>query len=358
MSIFDKADTWADTDKGCGAPHQSPVNLSRSFALPCDRLCELVIDKVSVPQATATIKSETGMHLEFGEVKPTAKFNGEGYTCKEAFLLHPAQHTVEDIRAEAEFIALFENPKGYQLAVSVPVRTSPGETPSTAFFSAFVPYPSVPDEPTTVVLGSAWELQDVIPESKGFYVYEGAWIMPPCTADVTWCVFGSSITIDPSDYARLASKSPGGSRPLQPVGDREVFFNDGEKIENAYSKKDGKVYMRCKRVTKEGETKESSEDIRRSTLADDAAKAAQDAQTVAVNNLNAQMGDLYSSVGGIWGILMVLVFIYVTYQLFSEKGEALASRLLQFLLYFPSMLNRFVEYLKSFVFTKSSPPVR
>ena len=143
MSIFGSAETWAENSKACGAPHQSPVNLSRSFALPCDRLCELVVDKVAVPQATAIIKSDVGMTLEFGDVKPTVKFNGEGYTARTAYLFHPAQHTVEDVRAEAEFVVLLDNPKGYSLALSIPVRTAPGETPSVSFFSSFVPYPSV-----------------------------------------------------------------------------------------------------------------------------------------------------------------------------------------------------------------------
>lgn len=347
MSIFASAETWAESSKGCGAPHQSPVNLSRSFALPCDRLCELQIDKVAVPQATAVIKSETGMMLEFGDVKPTAKFNGEGYTCKNAYLFHPAQHTIEDVRAEAEFVAVFENPKGYTLAVSVPVRTAPGETPSTSFFNSFVGYPSQAEEPTQVNLGTQWMLQDIIPESKGFYVYEGSWVTPPCTAEVTWCVFNTAVTMDPSDFAKLSSRATGGNRPLQPVGDREVFFNDGEKIESAFQKKDGKMYMRCRRIPREGETPRDA--VKTSDLENKVSDITSKTQAVAISNLQTNIGDLYASVGGVWGMLMVVSLLLITYTLFGEKGETLSRSLFGFLMYIPAAIHNAVFYVLSFV---------
>lgn len=352
MSVFKSATSWADTDKGCGAPHQSPVNLSRSFAEPCDRLCELTIDKVSIPQASATIKSDTGMHLAFSDVKPTARFNGEGYTCKEAFLFNPAQHTIENIQAEAEFIALFENPKGYTLAISVPVRTAAGETPSTSFFNGFVGYPSDVDEPTQVVLGDSWELQDVIPSSTGYYTYKGTWVTPPCTADVTWVVFANSVTIDPSDYAKLVSKSPSGSRPIQPLGDREVFFNDGEKIEGtSVDKKDGKVYMKCKRIPNGGQgPTPDNVAIKQSNLMEKASDLTSATQKQTLSNIQSKVSDSYTQVGGFWGILSVIVLIGVAYFLFSEKGSSISQSLLGLMMALPNVIHTY--FIKP-IFSKS-----
>jgi carbonic anhydrase len=357
MSVFKSATSWADTDKACGAPHQSPVNLSRSFAKPCDRLCELTIDKVSIPQATAKIRSTTGMHLRFFDVKPTAKFNGEGYTCKDAYLFTPAQHTIENIQAEAEFVALFENPKGYTLAVSIPVRSAAGETPSTAFFNGFVGYPSEIDEPMQVVLGDNWELQDVIPSNPGFYVYEGSWVAPPCTADVTWVVFSSSVTIDPSDYAKLVSKSPSGNRPLQQLGDREVFFNEGEKIEGtAVDKKDGKVYMRCKRIPNGGQgPTPDNVTIKQSNLLDKASELTSATQKQTMSNIQAKVSDSYNQVGGFWGILAVIVLVGFAYLLYSEKGNSISQSLFGLAVFLPNLIH---EYFIKPIFSKhpySSP---
>jgi carbonic anhydrase len=318
MSIFTSASTWADQYTACGAPHQSPINLSRSFALPCDRLCELVIDKVSIPSATATIKSDVGFHLQFDSAKPTARFNGEGYTSSEAFLFTPAQHTIENIQAEAEFVVIMVNPKGYQLAISIPVRAASGETPSTSFFSSFVPYPAVPDEPMQVSLGTTWELQDAIPASPGFYVYEGTLVTPMCTPSVTWVVFANAVTMDPSDYAKLMSRGVSGSRPLQPVGDREVFFNSGEKIEGPAASQDGKLYMRCRRVPREGEdaaaVSEQSK-IKLGGLLSASAEATAKNKALVSSNIKTNVSDTLNSIGG-WSLLAAILLGSLTYFLF------------------------------------------
>jgi len=321
MSVFDTAEQWPDEYKACGAPHQSPVNLSRSFSLPCDRLCELIIDEVAVPSATVTADSASGaIILNFGDVKPTVRFNGEGYTAKQAYFFHPAQHTIEDVRAEAEFIVLFENPKGLYVALSVPVRTAPGDTPSTEFFSAFVPYPSEPDMPTEVVLGNSWEIQNIIPESKGFYTYTGSWVLPECFPDVRWCVFNSAVTIDPSDFAKMSSKGQGGTRPLQPVGDREVFFNEGEDIDNAYQKRDGKVYMRCRRIPVEGEGP-PVDPLKKEDLQGANASALSAEQATQISNLSTSASDLSNSIGGIWGVLFIVFALALTYLMFVSKYQ-------------------------------------
>lgn len=340
MSVFETADDWADEYKACGAPHQSPVNLSRTFALPCDRLCELIVDEVAIPEASVTADSASGaVVLKFGNIKPTVTFNGQGYTAKQAYLFHPAQHTIEDIRAEAEFVVLLENPKGNYVALSVPVRTSPGDTPSTAFFNAFVAYPSEPDVPTTVVLGNDWELQNIIPESKGFYVYEGSWVLPMCFPNVTWCVFNSAVTIDPSDFARMASQGKGGSRPLQPVGDRQVFFNDGEDIDSAYQKRDGKVYMRCRRVPRKGEGP-PEDPVKISDLAGKTSSAAATAESVARSNAQTAVADSFATMGGWWGLIFIVVMIGLTYALFgTEKGTLLSKGVFDMLMWIPNYIR-------------------
>jgi carbonic anhydrase len=355
MSIFASAETWSEAYKPCGAPHQSPVNLSRSFALPCDRLCELKIDRVAIPEASVVIDSEVGLKLNFGQVRPTAKFNGEGYTAESAYLFHPAQHTIENVRAEAEFVVLMQNPKGYTLALSIPVRTAPGDTPSTAFFNKFVPYPSVPDEPTQVTLGSDWMLQDIMPEAKGFYVYEGSWVSPPCMGDITWVIFANSVTIDPSDYAKLANNATSGSRPLQPVGDREVFFNDGEKIDSNF-KKDGKVYMRCKRIPKKNEG--PAEPVTKSNLLGVESENAQAAKSMAASNIETSVGDFYTQMGGIYGILLVLLFMYFTYWLFSQKGVEVVTPLYGAVTYIPNKIRTFVLWVLGYILPASWLPTK
>jgi len=341
MSVFDSATSWPDSYKACGAPHQSPINLTQSTAVPCDRLCELNIDDVVVTDATVLNSSRLGgIFLNFTGTKPTIRFNGKGYTGSSIILTNPSQHTVENVRAEAECMIIFEHPSEPNIIVSLLVRTSPGDTPSNKFFNAFVPYPSDLDEPVKVVLGNSWQLQDVIPESKGYFVYEGTTPWPECDPNVTWVVFNTAISIDPSDFAKMRSKGKGGYRPLQEVGDREIYFNDGEKVSNSFSKKDGKMYMRCRRVPVKGEGP-PLDSLKKKDLSAELKKKNESVQEQALNNIQASIGDTYMSVGGFWGLLLILAFIYQAYFMFSEKGAPMAVGILNALMFIPNAIHNF-----------------
>lgn len=340
MSLFKDAEQWADIFKSCGAPRQSPVNLSRSFALPCDRLCELQIDKVNVTQGIVEVSGGV-LSLAFTSGSgPSIKFNGQGYQSKVIALFHPAQHTIENVRAEAELVCFFTNPKGHDLLVSFPVRTAAGETESTSFFNKFVPY-VVDGQRTTVNLGNSWSIQSLVPENRGFYVYEGTEPIPRCAPDVTWVVFATAITIDPSDFAKLA-RFPAGNRPLQPVGDRQVFYNDGETIEPGVPS-DGKMYMKCRRVPRKGEISSSDAKaaIRQGNLIAKDQELTDQNRKQTISNMETKLGDAYASVGGAWGIISVLTFAGIAFFLFSEKGAPIARSLFGILVMIPAYINKY-----------------
>ena len=334
---------WPDKYKACGAPHQSPINLSRSFALPCDRLCELTIDKVNVTKASV-FNAEFCLNLRFDRSsQPSARFNGEGYTASLAYLFNSGQHTVENVRAEAEFIVEFTNPKGHILAVSIPVRSSSGQSQSTDFFNKFIRYAtSEVYNSVTVPLGDDWKLQDAFPSNTGYYVYEGSWILPNCQPNVTWVVFANAASMDPSDFAHLVKTVPARNRPLQEVGDREVFYNDGEKIEPGVPS-DGKMYMKCRRIPKKGEisSSDSKSAIKQGNLLKADQAMTDKNRSQAISNIETKIGDVYTSLGGIWGILSVITFAGITYYLFSEKGASISRSFFGMLLIIPAYINRY-----------------
>jgi carbonic anhydrase len=342
-SVFDNVTDWPDKFKACGAPHQSPINLSRTFSLPCDRLCEWKVDEVAIQEAHVVNDVEkTGavMLTNFSTGTPTAKFNGEGYTCQSIFLYSSGQHSVENIFGEAELIAYFTNPKGYIICMSILVRSVPGDTPSSRFFSSFVPYV---DSDQRINLGNNWMLTDVLPETPSFYVYEGTTIWPNCTPDVTWIVYSNSVSMDPSDYARLASRIPQKRRPLQKVSDRQVYFNAGEgTINPAYAKKDGKIYMRCRKILKDKEVGSAKEEgaIRTSGLLEKVSKEQSEETRLRISN---PLFEGYNRIGGIIGIFLFVFVVGITYYLFfSEKGQDIAQACLRYLLFIPIMIRTFL----------------
>jgi hypothetical protein len=61
------------------------------------------------------------------------------------------------------------------------------------------------------------------------------------------------INIDSNEFAFLVKNVNPGSRPIQPIGNREIYLNDQEQLPGGPMPHDNKTYMRCKRASKKGE---------------------------------------------------------------------------------------------------------
>lgn len=249
----------------CAGSNQSPINLSQSSAKSCDLTCDLVFDDAYATQANVIVSDE-GLILQSQTGLGSCKFNGEGYTCQSLVVNHPSHHTVENIQADAEVIAMFTNPSGKMLCVSSLVRVNPNQSNASKFFNQFVPYanPSVPY--TSVTLGD-WGLFMMVPPAGAYFVYSGSTVFPPCS-QTTWVVFRSMINIDMNDFALLVKNVQPGSRPIQALGDRDVFYNDSEQLAGGPMPHDGKVYIRFKRPG--GKKKSDVKDVQRAPLGDTA----------------------------------------------------------------------------------------
>lgn len=326
MSLFASANTWAESYKACGAPNQSPINLSQSFAKPCDLLCELAVQDVAVPTATIVGDPNLGFVLQYEGSNPTITWNGDGYTAQASYLHHPSHHTIEDVQSQAEFITYFTSPKGNALALSVLVRAAPGTSSSSSFFSSFVPYLTQADTPTAVNLGDSWMLSNVVPPTANYYTYTGSWILPNCQGNVTWVVFADTVNMDPNDFAVLSSRTDAGSRPLQPVGDREVFYNDQDALlgsENAHLKQDGKVYMKCRRLPKSGEGPpvEKSAAVKEGGLAEAKAKSFRaEVETWYDTNVKQKYNQAVSDYGYIGFAVAGFAILLIYYFFFTVSG--------------------------------------
>lgn len=251
MSIYGSSSSWGDQ---CTNSEQSPINLSQSSAKPCDLLCELTFDDAYISQANVVVSDE-GLILQSDAGLGSCKFAGESYSCQTLLVTHPSHHTIENIQADAEVVAIFSNPTSGLLCVSSLVRVNPAQTSATHFFNAFIPYanPSVPY--TSVSLGEQWGLFMMVPPTGSYFVYDGSLVVPPCQ-QTKWVVFKSMINIDSNDFALLVKNVTPGSRPIQQLGSREVFFNDIEQLPGGPMPHDGKTYMRCKRSGKKPDVKD------------------------------------------------------------------------------------------------------
>lgn len=298
MSIYGSNASWSDQ---CVNSNQSPINLAHSTAKPCDQLCELTFDDGYIQQANVIVSDE-GLILQNNTGLGTCKFNGESYSCQTLIVTHPSHHTIENIQADAEVVAIFSSPTSGMLCVSSLVRVNPSQTGASHFFNAFVPYanPSVPY--TSISLGEQWGLFMMVPPAGSYFYYDGSLIVPPCQ-QTKWVVFKSMINIDAGDFALLAKNVVPGSRPIQPLGDRPVYFNDIAQLPGGPMPRDGKTYMRCKRTGKKPDVK----DVTSAPLGDKKSEADKNKKWAAREWLELQIAE--NGALALFDVILLLVAI-------------------------------------------------
>ena len=232
MSIFSSQTSWTGM---CIGANQSPIHLSQGSAKPCKGTCDLKVDDTNVTSAEIFITDE-GMLL-LAESLGSCTYNNMSYNCRLLTINHPSHHTIEkNSQADGEVIAHFFSAQNDLLQVCVQFYVNPSPGPSIDFFKQVIPYITS----SSLVNLSGWSLQQMIPDDGSYYMYDGSTLVPPCRPAET-IVFKSSINIDQTDFALLVNKAPAGSRSIQALGNRELFFNDGPDM--GFMPHDNKTYL-------------------------------------------------------------------------------------------------------------------
>lgn len=233
MSGFSSQTTWTGM---CAGANQSPIHLSQSSAKPCKGTCDLKVDATNVTSGFV-VASDEGF-LMYGQSLGSCTYNNLSYNCSFLQINHPSHHTIEkNSQADGEVIAVFISAQNERLQVCVQFYVNPSPGPSIDFFKQIVPYAT--SQPTTVNL-TGWSLQQMIPDDGSYYMYDGSTVTRPCMPAET-IVFKSSINIDQTDFALLVNKVTAGSRSIQALGNREIFFNSGPDM--GFMPHDNKTYL-------------------------------------------------------------------------------------------------------------------
>ena len=233
MSVFSSQTSWTGM---CAGANQSPIHLSQGSAKPCKGTCDLKVDATNITSGSLAVSDE-GLVLSASSLG-SCTYNNISYNCVMLLINNPSHHTIEkNSRADGEVIAVFNSAQGEYLQVCVQFYVNPSPGPSLDFFKQIIPYASGSQ---TIVQLSGWSLQQMIPDDGSFFMYDGSLMVPGC-APADTVVFKSSINIDQTDFANLVNKVTAGSRNIQPLGNRELFYNDGADM--GFMPHDNKTYL-------------------------------------------------------------------------------------------------------------------
>jgi carbonic anhydrase len=77
-------------------------------------------------------------------------------------------------------------------------------------------------EKETAVANVTIDAAKLLPESKGYYTYQGSLTTPPCSEGVTWLVLKTPLKLADGQIAAFAKIYPLNARPVQPVNGRTI----------------------------------------------------------------------------------------------------------------------------------------
>ena len=384
-----------DVEKsGCKEQDQSPINLSQSTSRKCKRLCDWKVNDRSIRSATVVKPNNSAISLINFSESITASYNESDnnpstYTCSQIDLYNMSQHAIENSYGDLELVATFTSPGKKTIKMGVIIVSSARNTksPSIAFLNAFVPHAS--DGNVNVTFDGTWSLQSIVPPEMAYFVYEGRDFVT-CSEECTWVVYKNPVDIDSSTYARFVGSTVSDRvrKPLQQLSvngqehERHVYFSDPKDVNPAYTKKDGKVYMRCRRLKPNGQAAskkketfvggssreyfgEDEEDDQGEAapvvqsggvIAAEAAKKS-DETKMTTKNLLVRLSEWFTGIGGVFGILTAGSIIAST-CLIAFLWPSVPIRIFWISMWIPEFFHQLVfkVLLASWFPSASSPP--
>lgn len=237
--------SWHNQYPEAKGNNQSPININKEDVLECNVLCDINLYFKSskciltVKNNTPIIYFTTGSYLEKIIDKKT-------YSLKMMTLHTPTMHTINGISYDLEIILFFKfqgnlDPKGDNYtkggyAVSLLFQRSNVFSKSNDFLNSFVF--KIPNDTNNmdnnidVDVGENWSVENLFPEFKSYFFYEGSLPFPPCEEKWTWVVMEEVQPIEPHILDTLKMSFKGNSRTLNSLNNRKVSYNSDITIYN------------------------------------------------------------------------------------------------------------------------------
>lgn len=209
-------DNWAGLCyefRTCGeGTEQSPVNIVDYSPTDADSI-------IFSYGGTATAVRNNGhtVYLDYGPGNHI-EVGGRRYELQGVHYHSPGEHLLDGESFATELHLVHQDGDGNLAVVGLLFRI--GE-PSPIIQGLIA---AAPDAGAAIELEHGPAAAGFIPDSLGYYGYNGSLTTPPCTEGVRWMVMRSVGTVSQDQADRLWELTGGpNNRPVQPIGERRIF---------------------------------------------------------------------------------------------------------------------------------------
>ena len=208
---------WASEDAAyaaCGSgKHQSPIDIEKTSV---EALPPIEFAYRPIPLTV----TDTGHSFQVNAPPGSGGFTvgGGRYDLVQFHFHRPSEEEIHGHRQAMVVHLVHKNDKGELAVVAVLIQTGEPNAFLEEVFDHFPPKGTT----ETKVAGTTVNIGDLLPQSHGYYTFEGSLTTPPCTEQVRWFVLKSPVHASKAQVQQFAARYPHDARPVQALNDRTV----------------------------------------------------------------------------------------------------------------------------------------
>ncbi len=211
---------WAEfeRDSDCGGQFQSPVNIISVNAQADSSLKPLDIHYSAETKIHEVINNGHSIQYNF-DSGDYINYKGDTYKLKQIHFHEGSEHTINGIRYPLVIHMVHVNDNNQFLVLAVMAKEGVNSKPFT-FLENYLPL----EKGESKAVNASFNLNENLPDNKGYYHYIGSLTTPPCTEGVNWFVFKNPITVSLDQVKMLRNLMPlNNYRNEQPLNGRKIY---------------------------------------------------------------------------------------------------------------------------------------
>lgn len=203
---------WGICFVDCGGPVQSPIDIKGAVV-------DGSLTALETHYADAPIELLNNGHTVVFEYQAgsTLKLEGEDYTLVQFHFHTKSEHTLDGVYYPMEVHLVHQNAAGH-LAVLGVLFEEGDENEFLAKFNDHLPTKAEERYSSTDLVN----VEDVLPTTRGYYIYDGSLTTPPCSEIATWMVLKTPVEASTAQIEKMHCIVHNNNRPIQPLNGRTI----------------------------------------------------------------------------------------------------------------------------------------
>lgn len=237
---FDRSDEWIKKYGKCNKKsiRVSPLNIDTSKITPCNALCRLAI---KYEPTTCSISMINNIPTITFTPNCIIKFKNEFFYLRKMTIHYTSMHTINNTYFDLEILLYHnrnpvnDNDGGIILSILMKKGNDFGK--ANQFINEFInqlPSNEMPIE-KDINVSNEWTPEQLLPDIKSFFYYEGALPYPPCNTNWTFIIFEEIIPISQNIIDLIHIYILGNNLNIRPIQKTpkniSIFYNANTQLD-------------------------------------------------------------------------------------------------------------------------------